>query len=114
MPADATVSLLGLCIRAGKFAKGDALIPAISSRKAKAVVISSACGANRTKKLHDKCSFYSIPCYTLEADRYDQLGSKAGNSIAILDAGFARGIEKYLTPDPLTKREETQDGESLS
>lgn len=96
MPDDRALSLLGLCLKAGKFAKGDALIPAIQSGKAKAVVMSSLTGANRTKKLINKCASYQIPLYVLEAERYDRLGNKAGNSMAILDDGFARSLSSLL------------------
>lgn len=105
MQDDRALSLLGLCIRAGKFAKGDALIPAIQSGRAKAVVMSSLTGANRVKKLSNKCASYDVPLYVLNAARYDRLGQKAGNSMAILDDGFAKALSALLQPQ--TKPEES-------
>ncbi len=98
MPADDVVSLLGLCLRSGKFTKGDALIPSIQSGKAKAVVMSSLCGSNRVKKLKNKCASYEVPLYILDAARYDRLGPKAGNSIAIVDEGFAKSLSQRMDP----------------
>lgn len=60
------------------------------------VIASSACGANRMKKLTDKCRSYDIPLFVLDASRYDLLGQKAGNSIAVTDEGFVRSLNELI------------------
>lgn len=121
MPADRITSLLGLVIKTGRYAKGDALIPSIQKQSAKAVIVSDACGANRRKKLHDKCATYNVPLYTLEAARYDSLGNKAGNSIAVLDPGFAKSLIPLFEFEKQAKAEkqaeshaEESDGASIT
>jgi ribosomal protein L7Ae-like RNA K-turn-binding protein len=84
------VSLCQLAFRAGKVSYGSRLIPSIQTRQAKLVCLSPFCGKNRTKKLHDKCAFYHIPCLTL-AD-WDAISKKSIQSFAILDEGFAQAI----------------------
>ncbi len=92
MPADQLLSLVQLCVRTGQFAKGDALLPSIQRSQAKLVVMSDACGANRAKKIRDKCAFYHIPLLVLPALRFNAISSKVNMAVAVLDQGFAKKI----------------------
>lgn len=96
MPADGLVSLAQLSIRAGKYARGDALIPSIQKKQANCVLLSSSCGANRSKKITDKCAFYHIPLYVLDPQRFDAISPAVSGAMAILDPGMADGIRKYM------------------
>lgn len=92
MPADQVISLIQLCVRTGRFAKGDGLLPAIQNQKAKLVVMSAECGANRAKKIKDKCAYYHIPLLVLPALRFNSVSSKVNAAVALLDSGFATKI----------------------
>lgn len=92
MPADQLLSLVQLCVRTGQFAKGDALLPSIQTTKAKLVVMSEACGANRAKKIRDKCAYYHVPLLVLPALRFNAISSKVNMAVAVLDKGFASKV----------------------
>lgn len=89
-------NLIQLALRAGKIAKGDGLIPSIQAKKAKCVIVASSCGENRKKKLHDKCSYYSVPLFVVEDAILDDVSSKKMSAIAIVDNGFAKAIIQYM------------------
>lgn len=93
------INLCQLAVRAGKFVRGDSLIGAIQSGKARVVLYSDACGANRLKKITDKCASFGVPCYAVEAAQFDKIGDKAGLALGITDKGFAQAIIKALTPE---------------
>lgn len=95
MPADRFVSLAQLAVKAAKIAKGDALIPSIQKQQAKLVLLSTASGANRAKKIRDKCATYKIPLLEVEASRFEKISPFISGALAILDEGFASGIQKY-------------------
>ncbi|MBF0578887.1 hypothetical protein IM774_03595 [Erysipelotrichaceae bacterium RD49] len=94
MPADQILSLAQLCIKTGRYAKGDALLPSIQKEQARCVLVSDGCGANRAKKIQDKCAFYHIALIKLPAWQFDAISSKVNGAVAILDPGFASGIIK--------------------
>lgn len=98
MPADQILSLAQLCIKTGRYAKGDALLPSIQKEQAKCVLLSDGCGANRAKKIQDKCAFYHIALIQLPAWQFDAISSKVNGAVAILDPGFANGIIKAALP----------------
>ncbi len=89
MPADRLLSLVQLCIRTGQFAKGDALLPSIQATHARLVVMSEACGANRAKKIRDKCAYYHVPLLVLPALRFNAISSKVNMAVALLNQDFA-------------------------
>lgn len=94
MPADQLVSLAQLSIKAGKYVRGEALIPSIQKQQAKAVLLSETCGANRRKKIQDKCASFNVPLIVLDPSRFDAISSLITGAVAITDDGFARGIVK--------------------
>lgn len=90
---------LQLALAAGKTAAGDGLIPAIQSGKARLVVYSDVSGANRTKKLQDKCAYYHVPIYAMPAAEFDTITRKALTALAVIDAGLAARCEEELRKD---------------
>lgn len=92
--------LIQMAMRAGRTVRGDGLIPAITSGKVRLVLVSSACGDNRRKKLLDKCRTADIPCLEMPAAEFESLSSKAMSSLGISDAGFARAIADRLSSNP--------------
>ena len=90
------VNLCQLAFKAGKTCYGSSLIPSIQSNDAKLVVYSSACGANRKKKLINKCDFYKICCIELDSLIFNEITNKAILSFAIKDDGFANAINKEM------------------
>lgn len=88
------VNLLQFAMAAGKTVRGDGLLPAIRSRKAKLIVLSTATGKNTRKKILDKCTSYSVPVVELEAEEFDRISRKAMTALAVTDDGFARKIQE--------------------
>lgn len=88
------VNLLGLALRAGKTVRGDALLPAIAAGKIRLAVIQADMGANRKKKIMDKCKTYQVPLLELPVEQYERIGPKAGAALGITDRGFADAIEQ--------------------
>lgn len=97
MPVSPVVSRCQLALRAGKIARGDALIPSIQSRKAKLVICSQDCGENRKKKVKDKTSSFSVPLEMLPAELFDQINPGISGAFAVTDAGFAKSIQTAIT-----------------
>lgn len=92
MPADQLVSLASLTVKTGRYARGDQLLPSIQSQKAQVVILSDGCGANRSKKIQDKCAYYKIPLVILSALRFNTISSKVQGAMSVLDEGFAKSI----------------------
>ncbi len=86
------ISLAQLAWKAGKVVSGDRLIPAIQNAKVYLVIISSACGNNRKKKLMDKCKYYDIPCWEIDALEFNQISLRSINSFGIIDQKFVRAM----------------------
>lgn len=94
MPADSLLTQCQLAVRTGRFAKGDALLPAVTGKQAYAVVQSEGAGQNRAKKLRDKCSYYNVPLVILPALRFNAISEKVASAMAVTDPGFADRIVK--------------------
>lgn len=101
MPADSLVSLIQLAVKTGRYTRGDALIPSIQNRQALVVVQSDGCGANRAKKIKDKCSFYGVPLVILPALRFNAISSRIAGAIAVTDPGFAGRIRTLAEQENL-------------
>ena len=93
------MSLIGLATKAGKTASGEFLTEReTKTRKAFLVIVASDASDNTKKKFREMCKFYKVPIY-FYGDK-DTLGHAMGKefraSLAILDEGFAKGIQKEL------------------
>ena len=60
------------------------------------MLYSSLCGANRKKKIADKCSFYQIPALEVPAQLFEQIHSGVGSALAICDQGFADKLQELM------------------
>lgn len=93
------VNLCQIAVGAGKFKKGDALIPSIQKTEAKAVILSETCGQNTAKKVRDKCRFYEIPVVVLDKGAFDQISSRLHSAFSVTDAGLAKAIVSAAESD---------------
>ena len=91
--------LVGLATKAGKTVSGEFMTEKeVKSGKAALVIVADDASDNTKKKFRDMCEFYKVPIY-FYADK-DTLGHAMGKefraSLAILDEGFADGIQREL------------------
>ncbi|MGC4017783.1 MAG: ribosomal L7Ae/L30e/S12e/Gadd45 family protein [Muricomes sp.] len=99
MNQDKVLSLVGLATKAGKAVSGEFMTEReTKSGKAALVIVAGDASDNTKKKFRDMCEFYKVPIYVY-GDK-DILGHAMGKefraSLAILDQGFARGIQKQI------------------
>ena len=102
---DKVISLLGLAERAGKIASGEfAAEKAVKTGKARLIIVAEDASDNTKKKFQNMCDFYEVPIY-FYGDK-DTLGHAMGKefraSLAVLDAGFAKGIKKQIEDERQT------------
>lgn len=91
--------MMGLAQRAGKVVSGEfSTEKAVKQRKAKLVVVAGDASDNTKKMFSDSCRYYEVPIY-FYGDK-DTLGHTIGKqfraSLAVLDEGFAKQIEKHI------------------
>ena len=99
MKQDKALSMLGLAQRAGKIARGEfSTEKAVKSGKAFVVVVASDASDNTKKMFSDMCSFYKVPIafYSDKNTLGHAIGKEFRASLAVLDEGFGREIQKYL------------------
>lgn len=99
MRPDKVMSLIGLATKAGKTASGEFMTEnETKSGKAALVIVAEDASDNTKKKFKNMCDFYKVPIY-FYGDK-DTLGHAMGKefraSLAILDQGLAKGIQKHL------------------
>lgn len=99
MKQDRVLALVGLATKAGKTAGGEFMTEReTKSGRAALVIVAEDASDNTKKKFRDMCEFYEVPIY-FYGDK-DTLGHAMGKefraSLAILDEGFAKGIQKLL------------------
>ena len=99
MTGNKVLSLIGLATKAGKTASGEFLTEReVKSGKAALVIVAGDASENTKKKFRNMCDYYKVPIYFYE-DK-DTLGHAMGKefraSLAILDEGFAEGIQTEL------------------
>ena len=99
MKQDKVAGLIGLATKAGKTADGEFCTEReVKSGKAALVIVAGDASDNTKKKFQNMCDFYKVPIYFYK-DK-DTLGHAMGKefraSLAILDEGFADGIQKQM------------------
>ena len=99
MSQNKAVSMIGLATKAGKVASGEFCTEKeVKSGRAYLVIVADDASDNTKKKFQNMCDFYKVPIYFFE-DK-DTLGHAMGKefraSLAVTDAGFAKGIRKHL------------------
>lgn len=99
MKQDKTLGMIGLAQKAGKVASGEfATEKAVKTGTAVLVIVAEDASDNTKKMFSNMCAFYQVPIY-FYSDK-EQLGHAIGKqfraSLAILDEGFKKTIEKHL------------------
>lgn len=102
MKQNKVLSLISLATKAGKTVSGEfSTEKAVKSGTAHLVIVAGDASDNTRKKFNNMCDFYSVPIYFYE-DK-DTLGHAMGKefraSLAITDAGFAKGIIGKMSED---------------
>jgi len=97
---DKVYGLVGLAKRAGKVVCGEMSVKdSIRFGKAYLVIIAQDASDNTKKSVINSCKYYDVKHYI--AGTKDEIGHALGNnfnaSICIIDKGFAKSIEKYLS-----------------
>ena len=88
-----------MAMKAGKVASGEfATEKAVKTGKAALVIVSEAASENTKKKFRNMCDYYKVPIYFF--GEKEELGHAIGKefraSLAVLDTGLAKAIEKNL------------------
>lgn len=99
MKQDKILSLIGLAQRANKIASGEfSTEKAVKSGKASIVIVADDSSDNTKKMFTNMCTYYNIPCY-FYSDKVTlghALGKEFRASLAVLDDGFKKTIEKHM------------------
>ena len=96
---DKVLSLVGLATKAGRAVSGEFMTEReVKSGRAALVILAEDSSENTRKKFCNMCEYYEVAIY-IYGDK-DTLGHAMGKefraSLAILDEGFADGIQKQL------------------
>ena len=99
------LSLVSLATKAGKTASGEFCTEKeLKTGMAELVIVAEDASANTKKKFKNMCDFYEVPIY-FYGDK-DTLGHAMGKefraTLAVTDAGFAKGIKKHLETEGYT------------
>lgn len=105
MSQSKALSMISLATKAGKTVSGEFCTEKeVKSGKAVLVIVADDASDNTKKKFRNMCDFYKVPIYFYK-DK-DTLGHAMGKefraSLAVLDAGFAKGIMKHLDTEDNT------------
>ena len=96
MNINRALSMISLATKAGKTKSGEFMTE--KEGRAHLVIVADDASDNTKKKFQNMCDFYKVPIYFFE-DK-DTLGHAMGKefraSLAVTDAGFAKGIRKHL------------------
>ena len=92
--------MIGMAMKAGKVASGEfATEKAVKTGKAALVIVSEAASENTKKKFRNMCDYYQVPIYFF--GEKEELGHAIGKefraSLAVLDDGLAKAIEKNIS-----------------
>ena len=90
---------IGLATKAGKTASGEfSTEKAVKTGKASLVIVSEEASDNTKKMFSNMCTYYKVPLYML--GEKEELGHAMGKemraSLAILDEGLAKAVEKQM------------------
>lgn len=99
------LSLIGLATKAGRTVSGEfSTEKEVKSGRAALVIVADDASDNTKKKFKNMCDFYHVPIYFYK-DK-DTLGHAMGKefraTLAVTDAGFAKGIKKHLETEGYT------------
>ena len=93
------LNLIGLATKADKTASGEfSTEKAVKTGKASLVIVSEEASDNTKKMFSNMCTYYKVPLYML--GEKEELGHAMGKemraSLAILDEGLAKAVEKQM------------------
>lgn len=99
MKQNKTLSLIGLATKAGKTVSGEfSTEKAVKAGQASVVIVSTEASDNTKKKFQNMCTYYKVPIYFYGTK--NELGNAMGKefraSLAIVDDGFGKALEKQL------------------
>ena len=105
MKLNKALAMIGLATKAGKVASGEFCTEKeVKCGLAELVIVAEDASENTKKKFQNMCDFYEVPIY-FYGDK-ETLGHAMGKefraSLAIIDAGFAKGIRKHLDAEQNT------------
>ncbi len=105
MKSSKILSLVSLATKAGKTASGEFCTEKeVKTGVAELVIVAEDASDNTKKKFKNMCDFYEVPIY-FYGDK-DTLGHAMGKefraTLAVTDAGFAKGIVKHLETEGYT------------
>lgn len=105
MKMSKALSLISLATKAGKTKSGEFMTEKeVKEGNAQLVIVADDASDNTKKKFKNMCDFYEVPIY-FYGDK-DTLGHAMGKefraSLAVIDAGFAKGIRKHLDTEENT------------
>lgn len=105
MKSSKALSLVSLATKAGKTASGEFCTEKeVKTGMAALVIVAEDASDNTKKKFKNMCDFYEVPIY-FYGDK-DTLGHAMGKefraTLAVTDAGFAKGIVKHLETEGYT------------
>ncbi len=105
MRMNKTLSMISLATKAGKTKSGEFMTEKeVKEGNACLVIVAGDASENTKKKFKNMCDFYKVPIY-FYGDK-DTLGHAMGKefraSLAVTDAGFAKGIRKHLDTEENT------------
>lgn len=86
-------------MKAGKVVSGEfSTEKAVKEGKAALVIVAEDASDNTKKLFNDKCDFYQVPVYVYGDKEIigHAIGKELRASLAIVDAGFAKSIEREL------------------
>jgi ribosomal protein L7Ae-like RNA K-turn-binding protein len=98
---DRILSLIGLATKAGKVASGEfSTEKAIKGHKACMVVVASDASDNTKKMFENMCAWHKVPMivYGTKESLGRAMGKEHRASLALLDMGFYKSIEKLVNP----------------
>lgn len=99
MNQNKTLSLIGLAQKAGKIASGEFLTEkAIKEGTTGLVIVSSEASDNTKKRFKNMCAYRNVPLYFFgsKTELGWAMGKEFRTSLAVLDEGLSKAIEKRL------------------
>jgi ribosomal protein L7Ae-like RNA K-turn-binding protein len=99
------LSLISLATKAGRTVSGEfATEKETKSGKAWLVIVANDASDNTKKKFKNMCDFYEVPiCFYGDKDTLGHaMGKEFRATLAVTDAGFAKGIKKHLETEGYT------------
>ena len=91
------LSMISLATKAGKTKSGEFMTEKeVKEGRAHLVIVADDASDNTKKKFQNMCDFYKVPIYFFKDTLGHAMGKEFRASLAVTDAGFAKGIRKHL------------------